>query len=222
MKPIYFCLFTLIAYLSQPAIAITLSDHRCINAPVPQVIHAITDYSHYSEIPEANFTLMGYTALRMTQSTEIRKNRETSEDALVYIELMPLNFGADKRKLFPRFFIRCQVSYPSSTTALHECHSLTSSDLSDYHRRPDDPNAPTSPMAPFGVSNFHSTLRIASTPECQSELDYALDIGINPSDSAKIEAASAFKKFPISEDLFFKSYYQHFYDGWAKGIRSRD
>ena len=207
----------LTAFLSEFAQAstVTIADHRCVNAPVDQVVKAVTDYSHYSQIPEATLSMLGMTIMKMTKSQEIRKDANRSDDSIVYIELRPLNFGDDKKDLFPRFFIRCKVT-EFAGSAHHECHSLTSADLADYGR---PGNAP----APFGLAHFDSDLQIDGVSSAcgagQSQITYNLAMEPNDSDVNKILSSSGLGALSLPQDQFFKAYYQNFYNGWVKTIQ---
>ena len=205
-----------LASLTASAAPITISDRRCVPGSTDHVVKAVTDYQNYSKIPEATLSIVGMKILTMTKSQEVKKVATSSDDSIVYIELRPLNFGEDKKDLFPRFFIRCRVSNLGPTSVRHECHSLTKNDLSDFGR-------PGNVPMPFGLSQFDSELQIESqSPSCvtgESQITYKLVMDPNDADVSKIQMGSGFGSFPLPEDQFFKAYYQNFYNGWTKTVR---
>ena len=194
---------------------VNIADRRCVPAPVDHVAAAITDYTNYAKIPEATLTILGMSILKMTKSQEIKKVAGRIDDSIVYIELRPLNFGDDKKDLFPRFFIRCKVTTISDTQVKHECHNLTANDLSEYGR-------PGAAPVPFGLAHFDSELLIDGDPKnCgagQSLMTYTLALDPNDADVNKIQNGSGFGGFPLPQEQFFKAYYQNFYNGWTKTV----
>jgi hypothetical protein len=208
--------FLTLASITASAAPVTISDRRCVSGGTDHVVKAVTDYQNYSKIPEATLSIVGMKILTMTKSQEVKKVTASSDDSIVYIELRPLNFGEDKKDLFPRFFIRCRVSTQGLGSVRHECHSLTKNDLSDFGR-------PGLVPVPFGLSQFDSELLIegdsANCASGESQITYKLVMDPNDSDVSKVQTGSGFGSFPLPQDQFFKAYYQNFYNGWTKTIR---
>jgi hypothetical protein len=194
---------------------VNVTDQRCVHSSLNEAVQAVTNYTGYSKLSGAALSLLGMNVLKMTKSQEIQKDPSSHNDSIVYIELRPLNFGEDKKALFPHFFIRCELTMTGPNKAQHECHWLTASDLSDYER----PGA--SPQG-FGLADFHSTLEIdANSGQCpagQTHLSYQLVMQANDQDVSTIQRASGFSAFPLPEDQFFHAYYENFYQSWATSI----
>jgi hypothetical protein len=152
------------------------------------------------------------TLMTMTKSQETPRNPGKHDDSLVYIEMRPANFGSDKTDLFPRFFIRCQLTRSSASAAHLGCHLANDTDSNDY-----DLQIP----APFAVAGFHSDLDIQDDPTgCGARgvsLTYTITILPDDHQVDKISAAMPFGGFSMPTTLFFKDYYQTFLKGWIDG-----
>jgi len=199
-----------IAWASPSPIVIS-PPARCMSGPLEAVLKHVTDYSGYTQSSGATLTLAGIPILKMIKSQEVPRVSNQHDDSIVYIELRPMNFGADKKDLFPRFFIRCKLSQISASAARHECRSLNPQDLLDYGRPGNVPQA-------FGLSRFESSLRIEQgTNGCrpdQVSLNYQITLESLERDVAKIQEGAGLSALPLPEEKFFRSYYENFLQGW--------
>jgi hypothetical protein len=200
-----------------PAVPVVIEDQKCVATAYSRVRGAVVDYPVYAQLPEATLYFFGITMLKMIKSEETLRVPGDASDAIVYIEMRPLNFTDAKRKFYPRFYTRCRLADISSTASDHACHWLAPSDSADYGQS----EVPRS----FGLSGFSSRLHVEQGADgCkpnQTSLKYRVVIEPNLEDiDAMVRAWGVAGKLPLPVDRFFLAYYKNFYDGWIKRVAS--
>lgn len=221
MKP-FFALSLFVSLVSPlvfaaPIAPVVIEDQKCIDTAYAKVRGAVVDYPVYAQLPEATLYFFGIPMLKMIKSEETLRVPADPSDAIVYIEMRPLNFTDAKREFYPRFYTRCRIADAAPTASDHACQSLGQTDLSDYGRS----EMPQS----FGVSGFGSRLHVEQGADgCkphQTSLKYRVVIEPNVDDiDALVRAWGVAGKLPLRVDRFFFAYYKNFYDGWIKRVGS--